>query len=81
MGRSSQQFVAGFVLALLLTACAAATVVETQCLPMVQYSPAENLQIHAAYDGLPAGSILRRVVQDYLTLRDVNRACQTGGAR
>lgn len=70
-------FLLGFGLALALAACAAATVVETQCLPMATYTSAEQAALSTAYHGLPADSILRRVVMDYLALRDANRACQS----
>lgn len=80
MGRSSRtSFLLGLGTALLLlVSCAAAVDVKVQCLPMVIYTQGEQTALSLAYDALPQGSILRRAVQDYLALRDADRACQQG---
>lgn len=62
---------------LLLVGCAAAVDVQVACLPLVVYTQAEQSSIQLAYTALPPGSILRRVVQDYLAMRDADRACRT----
>lgn len=61
--------------ALTLVACAATTTVQVICLPMVQYSPAEQQQLARELTSLPSTSILHRVVADYLAFRDADRAC------
>lgn len=74
------QFLLGASFALALVGCVAAATVEVQCLPMVEYSKADQVALYSAYHGLPQGSILRRAITDYLALRDADRACQ-GRAR
>lgn len=66
---------AGAGLALGLVACAAASAVQVVCLPMPQYSAKDQAEILAGYLALPAGSILHRVIGDYLAMRDADRAC------
>lgn len=66
---------------LLLASCAAGLDVQIQCLPLVTYTAAEQVALLSAYDKLPPGSMLKRAVQDYLAMRDADRACQRRGGR
>lgn len=68
-------FLAGFGLALALVACTAAVDIQTVCLPLRTYSPAEQAQLKAEYDALAAKAFLRTVIQDYLAMRDADKAC------
>lgn len=62
---------------LTLSACATPVVqVKITCLPMPAYTEQQKADLKAAYDGLAAYSPLRLAVQDLLTLRNENRACQ-----
>lgn len=78
MGLSNRaSFLAGAGLTLLLVACAATVEVQVQCLPLVEYSAVDQVELGRAYEALPRGSILRRVIQDYLAMRDADRACRS----
>lgn len=51
------------------------------CLPVVEYTSAE--QAHAAdeVEALPEGAVVVRMLSDYAMLRDQVRTCHDGGAR
>lgn len=69
-------FVLAMVVLVVLYGCQApAAEIQVHCLPMIEYSPGQQSSLQAEYHQLPASSILRTVVQDYLKLRDANRAC------
>jgi len=64
----------------LLAACATAPKpadIQTVCLPIKSYTPAEQQNIKAALATLPQDSILRAIILDYENLRDADRACQS----
>lgn len=82
----------GFLLVLLLitmfiNGCASppATIVQTLCLPMKEYSATDQKALSAELKTklIMDGSQIARIVIDYKALRDANRACQmqfgTGG--
>jgi uncharacterized lipoprotein YmbA len=66
------------ILAFGLASCATPAQVQVTCLPQANYSSEEQKSLRLAYDALPAGSLLRRALQDYLAMRDANRACKGG---
>lgn len=49
---------------------------SVQCLPMVEYSKAEQQKAAQELKGLPEGSMLAKFVIDYGALRKADRACQ-----
>lgn len=59
----------------LLSACASGDSVTTDCLVTRDWSRAEQSQIADAYDGLPADSILRQVVREWISLHKQAEAC------
>ena len=59
--------------AILLTGCAGTV---SECPPLVQYSIEFNQQLADEVDTLISESTILRAVADYMTLRDMIRACR-----
>ena len=69
------------LLALALCGCATPTVdVQVQCLPLKEYTPAQQQQLTAALAMMsmkpgPSTAILSEIIIDYERMRDADRAC------
>lgn len=66
------------VLALTVTGCGGVPDIQTSCVALTTWTDADQDRLKAAYDGLPAGSILRRAVGDWADMRAADRACLRG---
>lgn len=62
------------VLALLLTGCGGG-ISNPACPPLVAYSPEEQARAADSLEALPPGAALRKMIDDYGTLRAMIRAC------
>jgi hypothetical protein len=61
---------------LFLPGCAATVSDGGQCPSLVAYDKAFNNQLADELDGMPEGSVIPRVVEDYIALRDMVRKCR-----
>lgn len=65
------------VLAILLTGCGG-EISNPACPPLVTYSAEEQARAADSLEALPPGAVLRRMFEDYGTMRHMVRACQKG---
>lgn len=69
-------------LVIFLSGCstAPATVGEHQnCLPLVDYTKDELKEALEEYEALTPDTMTKRLIQDYLAMRDADRVCLKGG--
>ena len=71
--RFKQRFAVLVIGVILLSGCAA---MVSECPPLAQYSGAFNQQLVVEVEGLAANSPIVRALADYMTLRDMVRACR-----
>lgn len=64
------------ILALICLAVSGCTTsAVTQCLPLRTWSYADQQQLLKDYQALPAGAQMKVAFQDYMALRNADRAC------
>ena len=68
---------AAIVCLLALSACATNSV-QNICLPLKTWSDADQDQLRKEYDALAPAAKMRLAFQDYVAMRDADRACQNG---
>ena len=60
-----------------LTGCAmAGSDTRALCLPVVEYSAADQTRAAVEVEALPEGAVIVRMLSDYAVLRDQARACR-----
>ena len=67
-----------FGAAMILAGCAHGKRVEILCLPMTEYSDADQSAAASELEALADSSVIARFVIDYGQMRAANRACLSG---
>lgn len=67
----------GLALAMLLTGCGGGPS-NPALPPLAVYTPEEQARAADSLEALPQGAVLRRMIEDYGTLRAMIRAAKTG---
>lgn len=63
---------------MILAGCAHGTRIEVVCLPMTEYSDADQSAAASELEAMADGSVVVRFVVDYGVMRSANRACLAG---